>query len=190
MAFSDFTLRSALEAFGLAEERGLDLFAGTPPIVPSAFLQVWLDDFAPVALNNRSDAARSHLIIAALLDPAHRRASGAGNLMAGLNGFCDFMITRSPELFFLRAPLVAVVEAKKEDIIAGLGQCAASMVALREFNERDGTPVPAVFGMVTSGNVWRFLRLSGTTLVIDRRECHSGDAATLLGLLVRIANGG
>ena len=64
------------------------------------------------------------------------------------------------------------------------------MVALREFNERDGTPVTAVSGMVTSGTEWRFLRLAGTTLAIDRQDYYLSDAARLLGVLVRIANGG
>ena len=46
----------------------------------------------------------------------------------------------------MEAPIVAVVEAKKEDLIAGLGQCVAEMVAIQMFNEREGTPMPAVYG--------------------------------------------
>lgn len=33
----------------------------------------------------------------------------------------------------LRSPIVAVVEAKKNDIEAGLGQCFAQMVAARDY---------------------------------------------------------
>ena len=64
-----------------------------------------------------------------------------------------------------------------------------SMVALREFNERDGTPVDAVFGAVTSGAVWRFLKLKGPTLTIDRDEYYLRDAAAIVGKLVHLANG-
>src|SRR5262245_44845054 len=38
----------------------------------------------------------------------------------GLNGVCDFIITRSPEQFFIRAPAIVIVEAKNENIKGGL----------------------------------------------------------------------
>ena len=51
---------------------------------------------------------------------------------------CDYLLALSPERFFLSHPLVAVVEAKREDINGGLGQCVAAMVGARKFNEREG----------------------------------------------------
>ncbi len=200
MAFSDFDLRGALQAFGLTEERDAALFADVAPLVPSPFLQVWLDEFAPVAVGVNSEKARSEFIIAPFLAETRRRSAAPVNVLPGvtldvdrargLSGFCDFVITRSPEYFFLRGPLAAVVEAKREDLVGGLGQCAAAMVALREFNDRDGTPVPAVFGAVTSGTVWRFLRLTQSVLAIDRQEYYLHDAAAILGVLVHIAGSG
>jgi hypothetical protein len=106
-----------------------------------------------------------------------------------LVGFCDFLIARSPEIYYVQGPILAVVEAKKEDLVAGLGQCVAEMVAIRLFNEREGTPVAAVFGCVTSGSNWRFLKLEGSTLFIDRPEYYPRDAAKILGILVSIARG-
>src|SRR5262249_40213716 len=107
----------------------------------------------------------------------------------GLSGYCDFLIARSPEIYYIRGPIVAVVEAKKEDLVAGLGQCVAEMVAIRLFNEREGTPLGAVFGCVTSGNIWRFLKLAGAQLFIDRPEYHLREAPKVLGILVSIASG-
>ena len=106
-----------------------------------------------------------------------------------MTGFCDFLLARSEEFYYLQGPILAVVEAKKEDIVAGLGQCAAEMVAIRLFNEREGTPLPAAFGCVTSGSVWRFLKLEGATLYIDRPEYYLREAAKILGILVSIARG-
>ena len=199
MAFSDFDLRTALRSFALTEGRDADLFAETKPIEPSAFLQVWIDEFAPVAVGVNTEKARSEFIIAPFLAEASRRSVGRVTVLPGvtldvdrargLSGFCDFVVARSPEVFFLRSPLVAVVEAKREDLVGGLGQCAASMVALHEFNERDGTPVDSIYGVVTSGTNWRFLRLTGELLAIDRREYYLPDAAKILGILVRIAAG-
>src|SRR5207249_10321762 len=107
----------------------------------------------------------------------------------GLTGFCDYLVAQSTAIYYLQCPIMAVVEAKKEDIVAGLGQCAAEMIAIRLFNEREGTTLPAVFGCVTSGSNWRFLKLEGTTLYIDRPEYYLRDAAKILGILVSIARG-
>ena len=82
-----------------------------------------------------------------------------------------------------------MVEAKKEDLIAGLGQCVAEMVAIRLFNDREKAPTPVVFGCVTSGSNWRFLKLEGSTISIDRPEYHIRDLGKILGILVHAAGG-
>ena len=55
----------------------------------------------------------------------------------GLNGFCDYIISCSPEQFYLEKPVIALVEAKNENIISGLGQCIAAMYAAQLYNERE-----------------------------------------------------
>ena len=97
----------------------------------------------------------SEFIITPMLAETKLRAGPSVNVLPGvtfevdkgrgLSGFCDFLIARSPEIYYIQAPIVAVVEAKKEDLIARLGQCVAEMVAIQLFNEREGTPTPAVF---------------------------------------------
>jgi hypothetical protein len=42
----------------------------------------------------------------------------------GLNGICDFLISRSSEQLLIEAPVVAIVEAKKDDLNSGTGQIA------------------------------------------------------------------
>lgn len=81
------------------------------------------------------------------------------------------------------------MEAKKEDITGGLGQCVAEMVAIRIFNEKEKTLRPAVFGCVTSGNLWRFLKLEENMLFIDKTEYYLRDLPRILGILVNIAEG-
>src|SRR5438552_71064 len=180
MAFSDFDLKTAVHKFALTEVRDTDVFRDVEPLEPSEFLRVWLDTFAPVALGVNTERARSEFIIAPMLGETRLRVGPSVNVLPGvafevdkgqgLSGFCDYLIARSPEIYYVQAPILAVVEAKKEDLVAGLGQCVAEMVAIRLFNEREGTPLPAVFGCVTSGSNWRFLKLEGTTLYIDRPE--------------------
>ena len=61
------------------------------------------------------------------------------------------------------------------------------MVAVRLFNEKEGHPLAAVFGCVTSGGVWRFLKLEENTLFIDKTEYHIQNVAAILGILIGIA---
>src|SRR5438105_2767875 len=133
MSFSDFDLKTAIETFGLEEDRRTDLFSAVESLEPSEFLVAWLKEFAPVALGVSSEKARSEYIITPMLAEAKRRAGTEVNVLPGvtldvdrergLTGFCDFLIARSAEFYYLKAPLLAVVEAKREDIVAGLGQC-------------------------------------------------------------------
>jgi hypothetical protein len=199
MAFSDFDLKTAVHSFALTEVRNRDLFLDVKPIEPGEFLRKWLDTFAPVALGVNSEKARSEYIITPMLGEVKLRVGDSVNVLPGvtfdvdkgqgLAGFCDFLIARSPEIYYVQGPILAVVEAKKEDLVAGLGQCVAEMVAIRLFNDREGTPIPAVFGCVTSGNIWRFLKLEGSNLFIDLPEYYLRNAGKILGILESIARG-
>lgn len=100
----------------------------------------------------------------------------------GLVGECDFLLTPSPPLPILQSPIVTVVEAKKDDIDAGLGQCAAQMVGARLINERDGRVVPAISGCVTTGEDWQFLQLAQQVQAIDSLRYYINDVGTILGV--------
>jgi hypothetical protein len=104
----------------------------------------------------------------------------------GLQGECDFILALSPPVPRLRAPLVTIVEAKKNDIEAGLGQCIAQMVAARLFNERAGHALPHEFGCVTTGEAWQFLRLDGDIVVIDRTRYYINVVGEILAALQAI----
>src|SRR5947207_15847719 len=115
-----------------------------------------LPEFLPLALAINTEKARSELVIAPLLagvraQLGHRFSVFSGidftvDPAQGLAGYCDFILSRSPEQQLLRYPVAAIVEAKNENLKAGLGQCVAAMVGARLFNEREGQPIPVVFG--------------------------------------------
>lgn len=199
MAYGDFDLRKAVTDFGLTTDYTVDLFRGVAPVAPSQGLKDWLDEFAPVALGLGSERGRAEAIIFPVLAEAKRRAARPATIASGitfdvdrarsLTGVCDYLISRSPDRFFLRAPVFAAVEAKKEDIPGGVGQCVAELVAVRLFNDREGQPLPAVFGCVTSGNLWYFCKLQDQTVYLDVREYYLSDLPQILGILVAIING-
>ena len=77
-----------------------------------------------------------------------------------------------------------VVEAKNDNLKAGLAQCIAEMVAARLFNERRGRELPRVYGVVTTGSLWKFLSLEAGTVRLDPAEYHISDLSRVVGTLV------
>ena len=197
MAFSDFDLKTARQRFGLTIDERKNLFAAVQGAEVPIRLRETLEMWAPAALAMNTEKARSEMIIAPILMETARLLGDRVTLFSGvafdvdkergLNGACDFLLTRSPERFFVSHPVLAVVEAKKEDIVGGLGQCVAAMVAAQAFNQREGDGSEAVHGAVTTGSNWRFLRLDGSTVFIDLPEYHLHQADKILGILLSIA---
>jgi hypothetical protein len=88
------------------------------------------------------------------------------------------------------SPLLrAVVEAKNDNIKGGLGQCAAEMVAARTFNQRHSEGPSLVHGAVTTGSLWKFLKLSDDTVFIDRSEYYLDQLEKVLGILLHCVGG-
>jgi hypothetical protein len=80
--------------------------------------------------------------------------------------------------------VLAVVQARNDDLEAGLGPCVAEMLAAQRFNGREGTGGGAAYGVVTTGSNWKFLKLSGTQVWIDRPEYYVDRVEKILGILV------
>jgi hypothetical protein len=83
----------------------------------------------------------------------------------GLNGVCDFIISKSPEQLFITSPVVTIVEAKNENIKLGLGQCVAEMIAAQLFHQKEVNYIDSIYGVVTTGNImWKFLKLQDSVV--------------------------
>lgn len=197
MAYSDFDLRTAREQFGLTLREDIDLFAATPAVEVGRELGEFLRVWSPAAMAMNTEKARSEMIIAPILMEAVRLSGYRVSLFSGLSldvdrdrglsGICDYLLAGSSERYFLSHPLVAVVEAKREDITGGLGQCVAAMVGAREFNHREGLLGTTVHGAVTTGSIWRFLKVEGDIVFIDLPEYYFAQLGKLLGILLAIA---
>ena len=96
---------------------------------------------------------------------------------------CDFVVSLSPGQFSLKAPIIILVEAKKDDLLVGLGQCVAEMVAAQRFNAEQGNDLPRVYGTITSGIDWLFLKLEGKQLYIDMAAYQIAQCDKILGIL-------
>lgn len=193
MAYSDFTLSVVRQRFGLTLNESTDLFAATPEADVPASLADTLARYMPLALNLSTEKARSELLIAPVLVEfklAHRdRVSLFSGIdftvdaAAGLNGRCDYILSRNPEQLTLTAPVCVLVEAKNENIVAGIPQALAEMQAARVFNQRESQPDTPVYGVVTTGTVWRFLKLDGATAYVDAVEYPIQQIRKIYGIL-------
>ena len=198
MSFRDFRLPDVIKQFGLTRKEGAGLFAGTLPVAPSPLLRQTRGYNVPLASAMGGAKAPSALIIAPVLMELRRISRPQISVFSGvelsvdpesgLSGTCDFLIGASPEQFFVEAPVLALVEAKNESIRDGLGQCVAEMIAARIFNEREKTPIPVVYGAVTTGTVWKFLSLCGSELGIDLDEYPITQPEKILGVLVSMVS--
>jgi hypothetical protein len=101
----------------------------------------------------------------------------------GLAGFCDFILSGSSEQLYLEAPAVTIVEAKNESIFSGLGQCLAEMYAARIYNEKEGFNLPCIYGAVTTGDEWKFLKLGNDAAYIDSDVYHISQIGKIIGIL-------
>ncbi|MCP2731303.1 hypothetical protein [Limnofasciculus baicalensis] len=194
MAYSDFTtLTKVREAFGLTIEESMDLFPDIPEILPSSYLQTTLNENVFLATAINTEKARSELIIAPVLLEVRRILnfqigffSGSEfnvDVQAGLSGYCDYILTASKESYEIRSPVVALVEAKNESIKSGLGQCIAEMVAAQLFNQRNGEEIESIYGGVTTGTDWKFIKLNEKTIWIDKRDYFITQVSQILGIL-------
>jgi hypothetical protein len=167
MPYSKFTFSRAVEDFELTVREKPNLFAAIEPVIPTPLLREILVENVPWAVAVGSEKARSEGIINPVLLEVKRQLGGQVGVFSGeefnvdiaadLNGFCDFLVSRSSEQLYIKAPVVMLVEAKKEDLKPTLGQCLAEMVAAQRFNLIKGQAIETIYGVVTSGTVWRFL---------------------------------
>ncbi|MBP0021474.1 MAG: hypothetical protein J7647_28450 [Cyanobacteria bacterium SBLK] len=191
MAYSDFTQATLETKFNLefVQVQGL---LEHESVTASDYLQQTIQRNLSLAIAINTEKARSELLIAPMLVelkeiyPQVSLFSGTEfnvDSSAGLNGFCDFLLSQSADQINIRAPVVALVEAKKEDLNQAIPQCVASMLAARIFNDRHQNNIPKIYGIITTGSIWRFLMLYERQIKIDLNEIYLKPLENLLGYL-------
>ena len=195
MPYSQFTtIGKVKEAFNLTAVEGIRFLPEIEPIAPTTVLQTMLETNLPWAIATSTEKARSEAIINPVLLEVRNILNQQISVFSGeefnvdaavgLTGVCDFIISRSPEQLDIEAPAIVMVEAKKGDLKVGLGQCIAEMVAAQRFNEAKGRSISAIYGSVSSGTAWRFLKLEGQIVTIDLTDYPLPPVDRILGFLV------
>lgn len=194
MSYSQFTLQQVTQEFNLKIVEVSTFLPPIEPVYPNPYLAEFIERHFDLALALNTEKARSEMLICPILLGVKEALAGKISLFSGeeftvepeigLNGICDYILSRSSEQLFVTAPIAIIVEAKKEDLKSGLGQCAAEMLAAQKFNMAKQIYIPIIYGAITTGSIWRFLKLEEQTLTIGLREYPAMPIEQILGILV------
>jgi len=176
MAYNNFTLNSVKDLFKL-KIKDAPFCETLSPVEPSPAMASILAEWFPVAQAAHTEKALSELLVSPILLEARKLADRPVQLFSGeefevdrdrgLNGFCDFLLSRSESRLTIEAPVLMVVEAKRGELESGLGQCVAEMVAAQIYNQHQEQPISVIYGSVTSGKLWQFLKLESSIVTVD-----------------------
>ncbi len=194
MAYNDFTLKQLQKQFNLKIEDQVDLFTDINAVTPTNLLQTIIAENLPLAIAISTEKARSELLIMPILLEVRRQLNQTISLFSGtefnvdssqgLNGYCDFILTLSPQQITINAPIITIIEAKNDNIKSGLAQCASAMIAAQILNQQDNNSIKTIYGSVTTGTDWKFLKLEENCLKIDRLDYYINDLNKILGIFI------
>jgi hypothetical protein len=186
MAYNNFTLELVKSRFSLTiiNERFCD---SLPIVEPQPEFAIVFNDLFELAEGARTEKAKSELLVTPILAQATKLSGGRVKLFSGeefnvdqergLNGFCDFLFSRSANPYTIDAPVLMLVEAKRG---------VAEMIAAQIYNQDRGQIIPVIYGCVTSGRLWQFLKLEGDNVTIDPDNYSLMPIQKILGILKSI----
>jgi len=106
----------------------------------------------------------------------------------GLKGECDFILSKDVGTFDINYPIIQIVEAKKNDVELGVPQCAAQLIGAKIYNEKKGVKLDKIYGCVTTGNEWLFMKFEGDCIKINTKVYYLIEIDNILGIFQRIIN--
>lgn len=194
MSYSNFSIETLKERFDLTIKQEHELYCDIEAVGVSHLLKETLKENYPLAIAIHTEKARSEMIVAPVLIEVRRQLNHQISLFSGvefnvdrkkdLKGVCDFLFCLSPEQLIINAPVVTIVEAKNDNLKAGIPQCIAEMEAARLFNVRKENNISTIYGIVTTGTSWQFLRLSNQVVEIDPLDYHINDLEKIVGIIL------
>lgn len=196
MSYSDFTLNKISKIFGLIIEEKTGFFSHRNDLEIDPYFRKYLANNIPLAQAISTEKAKSEMIIAPVLIEVRRLLDNKISLFSGidfnvdieqgLNGFCDFLISLSSQQLYIESPVIALVEAKNDNLKQGLAQCIAEMIAADKLNQSEGNNINHIYGCVTNGNQWLFLQLTNNTVTVDLDEYYINQPEKIIGVLVNL----
>jgi len=189
MPYKSFSMHELSEKFGISNKRAL-IFNNISTVKISQRLQDDIDDSSLFSLT--SEKAKSEAIIFPIMSEIKRNNKDKISIFSGerldvdekmgLNGECDFIISKNSNSFEVESPIITVIEAKKDNSELGIAQCSAQMIGSKFFNEKRNHPIVPLYGCVTNADNWQFLMLKDNIITIDIKKYYLNKLDELLGV--------
>ncbi len=192
-SYDDYSLDDITEQFTITNKR-VRLFEKSGNLEVSDWLQNSLSIAEELPI--KSEKARSELIVVPILIELRNLNNKFFTIYSGdslnvddakgLRGECDFILAKDTGSFNINVPIIQIVEAKKNDIEIGIPQCAAQMIGASLYNKQKGTELQKIYGCVTTGDNWQFMKLENNEIQIDTKKYYLGNVSELLGVFQNI----
>ncbi|MEK7434720.1 MAG: hypothetical protein AABZ74_16420 [Cyanobacteriota bacterium] len=193
MPYTSFTLNEIKKIFGVTNKVS-KLFFNINKQEPSLTLLDSIENSHLFSLS--SEKEKSEAIIFPIMIELKKKNKNKISIFSGrrldvdsekgLSGECDFIISNKPDLFEVDSPIIALIEAKKDDFTQGVAQCVAQMIGSRLFNEQRDITTPVIYGCVTNAREWQFLKLEDNLVTIDSDIYYLNQISELLGIFQTI----
>lgn len=181
-SFSSFSYKEAFKALEIAELQPWTIAA--EPVAIGDFFRQRLERLQRFDLD--SNEVSKTLLIDAIceegLEESPRLKIWKGAYLEGesTGGNVDYLVAERRA--YLEAPLVCVIEAKKDDFEQGLAQCLVEMQACQWENQQFERAI-AIFGIVTNGSNWKFYYLAVSGEVYGTLSYGLQNLGAILGVL-------
>ncbi len=102
-----------------------------------------------------------------------------------LTGIPDYLISKRSSLgkIIFDSPLLAVVEAKKDNFSAGWAQCALEMLAMQKINKDPELPI---YGLVSNGEIWEIAMLQNQQFIFYNKRFVIEELDILFNVLISL----
>ena len=183
-----------LDDLNIITEREKLFSEAVTPFIPSELLMNVLTFNQSLPLG--TEKAKSELLITPILNELCQRNPESFTYFSGYNfdvdktlglkGRCDYLFSNNYKAARIDAPLFCIVEAKNDDVNNenSLAQCIAEMYAAQLFNQKKhNDSIKFIYGAVSTGFEWIFLKLEYSKINIDTRRYYLNKIEELLGVL-------
>lgn len=195
MNYNKFSFDRIKRRFNLNEVQK-DLFEAVTPIEPSEWLKETMEITADLPI--KTEKARTEFILMPILLELRKRTERMFTIYSGeffnvepregLAGPSDIILSMGAESYSISSPVMSIVQAYKNNIDLGLGKCVAQMIAADIFNEREDNQITTIYGCVTTGEQWLFLRLEGDTIQIHPHRFFLNELTDIIGMFQSMLN--
>lgn len=97
----------------------------------------------------------------------------------------DYLISKRSALgkIIFDFPLLAVIEAKKDNFSLGWMQCSLDMIKIRQLHKNDNIDI---YGLVSNGKIWEVAKLSNQQFIVYKNRFFIEELDTLFNMLVSV----